>query len=200
MRRILGLFTDFLQFGCFTFGGGWSIIAQMKRKYIDGAGEITTEELLDLTSVARSIPGTMIGNVAMLFGYRQAGVLGGIACVTGMVTPPLLVLSVIAWFYTAFQHNFWIQAAMGGVRAAIVPIILTAAAGLVKGGFKYPPCVLVAVLCFALYIFLNVSCVWLVVIGLFSGLIICGIYEKTGTPDAGNAGARETEDRREGAR
>ena len=31
------------------------------------------EELLDLTSVARSLPGAMIANVAMLYGYRCLG-------------------------------------------------------------------------------------------------------------------------------
>lgn len=34
---------------------------------------ITDEELLDLTSVAKSLPGTMIANVAMLYGYRAGG-------------------------------------------------------------------------------------------------------------------------------
>ena len=75
MRRwkdIAVLFVQFMKFGCFTFGGGWSIVAQMQQLYVEQRHTITNEELLDLTSVGRSLPGTMIGNVAMLYGWREA--------------------------------------------------------------------------------------------------------------------------------
>lgn len=91
MRRwkdIAVLFVQFMKFGCFTFGGGWSIVAQMQQLYVEQRHTITNEELLDLTSVGRSLPGTMIGNVAMLYGCHAAGLAGGVACVLGMVLPP----------------------------------------------------------------------------------------------------------------
>ena len=88
-RQVLGLFFQFMKFGLFTFGGGWSIVAQMQKLYVEQEKVITSEELLDLTSVGRSLPGTMIGNVAMLYGYRVAGVAGGMACLFGMILPPL---------------------------------------------------------------------------------------------------------------
>ena len=89
---ILRLYLQFLKFGCFTFGGGWSIVAQMKEIYVDREKILTPEELLDITSIGRSLPGTMIGNIAMFFGNRQAGFLGGLACVFGMITAPMIVL------------------------------------------------------------------------------------------------------------
>ena len=103
-KMLTGLLRDFMKFGLFTFGGGWSIVAQMQKRYVEQQGLLTQEELLDLTSVGRSLPGTMIGNVAMLFGYRMAGFWGGVACVVGMVTPPMAVLTVITLFYSAVRH------------------------------------------------------------------------------------------------
>ncbi len=179
-NNILRLVLDFMQFGLFTFGGGWSIIAQMQKLYVDERHDLTGEEIIDLASVARSLPGTMIGNVAMMFGYRMAGPLGGFACVIAMITPPMAVLSVITFFYTLFQTNPWVLAAMTGIRAAIVPIIASALVGMLKNAFKVPPAYLVTVLSFVLYYFYNVSCVWLVVIGGISGLIISEFYEKGG--------------------
>lgn len=88
VRQVLELFLQFMKFGLFTFGGGWSIIAQMQKLYVEQEHTITSEELLDLTSVGRSLPGTMIGNVAMLYGYRVAGIAGGMACLFGMILPP----------------------------------------------------------------------------------------------------------------
>ena len=130
-RQVLGLFFQFMKFGLFTFGGGWSIVAQMQKLYVEQEKVITSEELLDLTSVGRSLPGTMIGNVAMLYGYRVAGVAGGMACLFGMILPPLAVLAVITQFYTAFQNNLWVAAAMRGIRAAVVPIMISAVLGMV---------------------------------------------------------------------
>lgn len=180
LSEVLRLFLEFLKLGFFTFGGGWGIVAQMQRIYVEEKKSITEEELLDLTSVARSLPGTMIGNVAMLFGYRSLGVLGGIACVLGIILPPLFMLSVIALFYTAFRNNTWIEAAMSGVRAAVVPIIISAAVGMVKGAFKYSPCILVMLITLGLYLFLHMNCIYLVLIGIVCGIVISEVYERRG--------------------
>ena len=170
MRRwkdIAVLFVQFMKFGCFTFGGGWSIVAQMQQLYVEQRHTITNEELLDLTSVGRSLPGTMIGNVAMLYGCHAAGLVGGVACVLGMVLPPMAVLALLTYCYT-------------GVRASIVPIMAAAALNLVKGAFRFPPCAAVALLSFALYLFFDVSCVWLVLMGVASGIALCEFYERRG--------------------
>lgn len=177
---VLRLFLEFLKLGCFTFGGGWSIVAQMQRIYVEEKKSITDEELLDLTSVARSLPGTMIGNVAMLFGYRSLGVIGGIVCVLGIILPPMLILAVIAFFYTSFRDNTWIAAAMSGVRAAVIPIIISAAVGMVKSAFKFSPCILVMLITLGLYLFLHMNCVYLVLIGAVCGILISEIYERRG--------------------
>ena len=130
------MFLEFAKFGCFTFGGGWSIIAQMQQLYVEKRKEITSQELLDLTSVAKSLPGTMIANVAMLYGYRVGGLWGGLAAVFGMILPPLAVIVAISYFYAAFRANLWVSAAMEGMQAAVVPIIFSAAINLVKGSMR----------------------------------------------------------------
>ena len=178
LKKAAVLFGQFFQFGCFTFGGGWSIVAQMQKLYVEKEKTITSQELLDITSVGRSLPGTMIGNVAMLYGYRAAGILGGIACVIAMVTPPMIVLSLITYFYTLFKENLWVMSAMTGVRAAIVPIIASAAVNMVRGAFRFPPCYVLTAAAFALYLFFNVSCVLLVVVGVACGIAICEYYER----------------------
>lgn len=58
------MFRQFLEFGLFTFGGGMSIVAQIQKTYVEEKHLLKNEDILDLTSVGRSLPGTMIGNVA----------------------------------------------------------------------------------------------------------------------------------------
>lgn len=177
-RKLWVLFVQFFKFGCLTFGGGLSIVAQMQQIYGEKQKVITSEELLDLTGVARTIPGMMVGNTAMLFGYRQAGIPGGFICLLAMVVPPMIIIGVITGMYTAFRENPYVVAAMFGIRASVVPIIFSAMLSLLKSAFRFPPCYFVAVLSFVLFEFFNVSCVYLVIIGAVLGLVISGIYER----------------------
>lgn len=181
---LLKLYMQFLKFGAFTFGGGWSIVAQMKEIYVNREKVITDEELLDITSIGRSLPGTMIGNIAMFFGHRMAGFWGGIACMAGMITVPMIILIAITTFYTAFQSNMWVASAMKGVRTAVAPVILSALMGMVKSAFKLPPCYVIALMMFGLYFFLRMSPVWLVIIGAIMGLVMCEYYERRPGNDA----------------
>lgn len=176
------LFVRFFTFGCFTFGGGWSIVAQIQRYYVDQEHLVTSAEVLDMTSVGRSLPGTMIANVAMLFGYHMAGIAGGFICIAGLVLPPLLVLCVITCFYDILHGNMWMLAAMQGVRSAVVPIILCSILNMLKGAFRYPPCLIVAAAAFILYLLFHVSCILLVICGIVCGIAISEYYErKAGT-------------------
>ena len=52
--RTLEIFLTFLKFGCFTFGGGWSIVAQIQKEFVEKKHWITDEELLE--GVKRHIP------------------------------------------------------------------------------------------------------------------------------------------------
>lgn len=165
------LFFYFFRISWFTFGGGWSMVVQMQKDYVENERIIDAEELLDIVSVGRSLPGTMIGNVAYLFGHHQAGVLGGLAALSGLILPPMLILSVLTFCYSQFQNNLYVVKMLNGVRAAVVPIILAAALKLsrtaISDRFGLILCIAACVLnaCF------HVNCVILIVCGLIIGLM-----------------------------
>ena len=76
----LRLFWIFFRIGCFTFGGGWSILAQMEQEFVVKRKWITKDQLLDLTAVGKSVPGIMITNIGMLLGYQLGGEIGRASC------------------------------------------------------------------------------------------------------------------------
>lgn len=172
LKKIWEVFTYFFHISWFTFGGGWSIVAQMQKDYVEKKQELTDEELLDIVSVGRSLPGTMIGNVAYLFGYRQAGILGGVLSVVGMVLPPMIILSVLTYCYVLFKENIWVAKMLGGVRAAVVPIILSAAIKLCKGAFPEKICYALCIGGCVLNLVFGVNCVVVILLGVAAGLII----------------------------
>ena len=132
LKTALRLYCYFFKIGWFTFGGGWSIVAQMQTDFVEKKKVMDDQELLDITSVGKSLPGIMICNSTYLFGHHQGGAPGGFLAVLGIATPPLIILSVVTFFYHAVRDNMYVARAMAGVRAVVVSIILSAVLKLQK--------------------------------------------------------------------
>ena len=172
LKTALRLFWYFFRIGWFTFGGGWSIVAQVQRDFAEKRNEISSEELLDIVSVGRSLPGTMIGNVAYLFGYHMGGAASGIASVLGIILPPIIILAALTYCYTAVSENVYVARALVGVRAAVAPIILSAVLRLHKGAFpKWYYIAITAAAC-ALSLLLKASSVLIIVGGVAAGILL----------------------------
>lgn len=166
------LFCFFAKIGFFTFGGGWSIVAQMQKEFVDKRRVITEEELLDITSVGRSMPGTMIGNVAIMFGYHTAGIPGAVGALLGMISPSLLILSILTFFYSNIKDNIYVARALVGIRASIVPIIGSAAMRLCKTALRDTTTYLICAAAFCLFLFTSINNIFIVLFGGLCGLII----------------------------
>ena len=173
-RQMLEMGLVMAKISCFTFGGGWSILAQMQREFSEKRGWIGEEELMDFASVGRSLPGIMILNNTTMFGYRLGGVAGAVIADLGLVLPPVIVICIVTGFYDAIKDNFWVAKAMVGVRAAVVPVILEASVKLGKKGLIDKIAWIVMLAALALCLFTKVGNVAIVVLGAVLGLLIRG--------------------------
>ena len=182
MGRTLEIFRTFLKFGCFTFGGGWSIVAQMQKEYVEKKGWISNEELLDFTSVARSTPGLMIGNTSVLVGYHTAGILGALAALIGITLPPVVIMIGVTFIYGLMKDNIYVDRAMVGVRAAVVPIIISVLVKLFKSGMKDLFCYLVAIFAMALCLSGRINNFLIVLMGAAAGLIYMEVKARHDLP------------------
>ena len=175
------LFRFFIKIGFFTFGGGWSILAQMQEEFVERQGWLSQEELLDIVSVGRSLPGIMITNISALFGYHMGGTLSAVAAVAGITLPSLIVLSLVTYFYGFIRGNIYVARALAGIRAAVVPIVFFAAVSLLKTGLKDGFCVLTALTALGLCLAAPVGNVLIVVLGALAGLLVMGRREHGGS-------------------
>ncbi|MBQ2697036.1 MAG: chromate transporter [Clostridia bacterium] len=179
----LQLFGSFFRLGLTTFGGGWGIVAQLERIYVQEKKLLSGQELLDITSVGRSLPGTMMGNVAFLFGHRLGGLMGGFAATVGVALPALLLLTLVVVFYDAVSASPLVLRIMPGIRAAVPAVILSAAWSLRKGAYPRAACYLVTAAAFVLVHFFGMSCVTLVLCAMAAGLLLCRLERKEDGPD-----------------
>lgn len=117
------LFLSTFQLSACTFGGGFVIIPLMQKKFVDELHWIEEQEMMDLTAIAQSSPGAIAVNASILVGYHVAGVFGALITALGTVLPPLIIISVISFFYTAFRDNMIVHMAMTGMLAGVAAVI-----------------------------------------------------------------------------
>lgn len=129
-KPLLELFLSTLYISAFTFGGGFVIITLMKRKFVDELHWIDEPEMLDLTALAQSSPGAIAVNAAILVGWHVAGPAGIAVAVLGTVLPPMVILSVVSFFYAAFAANRYVALVLGGMQAGVAAVILDVVCGL----------------------------------------------------------------------
>lgn len=117
------LFLSTFQLSACTFGGGFVIIPLMRRKFVEELHWIDEQEMMDLTAIAQSAPGAIAVNASILVGYRVAGIAGAFVTVMGTVLPPLVIISAISYFYTAFRGNGIVSMAMAGMLAGVAAVV-----------------------------------------------------------------------------
>ena len=176
-KMALLIFGYFIKIGTFTFGSGWSILAQMEQEFVDKRQWLTKADLLELMAVGKSLPGIMITNIALLFGYQMAGVLGGVLAVLGIVLPAVVVLSLVTLVYDVIKDNYWVWAALKGVQCAVVPIIGGAAISLGREGLKERMGLLLCLVSLLLCHFTSLSNILLILAGVVGALIWMGVKE-----------------------
>lgn len=122
-KMLLQLFVSTFYISAFTFGGGYVIIPLMKKKFADELHWIDDEEMLNMAAIAQSSPGAVAVNASILVGYRVAGVVGAAISILGTVLPPLIIISVISLFYTAFRTNAIVAAVLKGMQSGVAAVV-----------------------------------------------------------------------------
>ena len=163
------LFFSTLKLSACTFGGGFVIVPLMRKKFVEELHWIEEQEMLDLIAIAQSSPGAIAVNASLLVGYHVAGVLGAFVTVLGTVLPPLVIISLISFFYAAVRDNAIVNLAMtgmlAGVAAIICDVVITMGIGIVQQKRILPVIVLLASFLAVCFFHCNIILV----------LLICGV-------------------------
>ena len=176
-RMALLMLLYFIKIGAFTFGSGWSIIAQMEQEFVDKRHWVEQSDLLELIAVGKSLPGIMVANIVLLFGYQLAGPLGGILSAVGLCVPAVVVMTVVTAIYDLIKNNYWVFAALKGVQCAVVPIIGSAAISLGKEALKDKIAIGLCLAALCICLFTSLSNLVLVIGGAVLGLVWMGVKE-----------------------
>lgn len=180
MKTLLQLFLIFARIGGFTFGGGYAMLPILQKEIVDKKQWATQEELVDYFAIGQCTPGIIAVNTATFIGYKIKGVIGGIVATLGLIAPSIVIITVIAAFISNFQDLQAVQWAFGGIRAAVVALILSSVIKLSKKSVVDIATGIIFVAVTLLSIFTNLSpAIYVIVAG------VCGIVIKACKKDSG---------------
>lgn len=125
------LFFIFFRIGLFSVGGGLAtlpFLQELVYKY----GWITSEELVNMIAISESTPGPIGVNAATLVGNSRGGIFGGIIATLGLILPSLIIILIIAHYFSKFSEKHIVKSAFYGIRPAVAGLIGAAGFEVVK--------------------------------------------------------------------
>lgn len=178
------LFKSMFVLSAFTFGGGFVIVSLMKKKFVEELGWLDEEEMLDITAITQSAPGPLPVNASVILGYRMYGILGSLSAILGTILPPMIIISIIAVFYTQFRTNKYIAIALEVMRAGVAAVIFDVTINLAKNVCKTKRILYIAMMiaAFVSAYFLKVSAIFVILICLGIGIadLLISVAKKKG--------------------
>ncbi len=181
-RKLWTLFTSLLYISAFTFGGGFVIVTFMKRRFVDKLGWLDEQEMLDMTALAQSSPGPIALNAAIQVGWRVGGAVGMVIATIATILPPMIILTLVSIFYSAFANNEYVALVLKGMQAGVAAVIADVVCDLGSKVLKTKSWIHI-VLMLASFIatyFLNINVIFVILASALIGVILSLIDRRKG--------------------
>jgi chromate transporter len=123
------IFLEFLIIGATSFGGA---VPYLRGSLVTKRHWVDDKEFVQMLSISQSLPGLNATNMAILVGDKLRGALGSIAAIIGICLPGGVLMYVVGMFYRSHGDHDFVTAALKGVAAAAVGLILSTVMGLSK--------------------------------------------------------------------
>lgn len=172
LKELFTIYLNCAKVGLFTIGGGMAMLPMMQREFVEDKKWMTEEELIDFFAIGQSTPGIIAVNVSTFVGYKRCGVIGGFFGTLGMVTPSLIIITLLASLINSIEDYPIVQKALKGVNVVVAALLTNVTYNFAKKTVKnwWSVVILVASFC-ALFVF-KVQSYWVILSAITIGIIV----------------------------
>ena len=122
---IPAIFLVFFRIGLLSFGGG--VTGWVYREVVVLRGWMSEDEFMSGLALAQILPGTNIANLAVYVGQRLRGLAGTTTAFAGLLSGPFVAVIALASGYGVVKQLPYADAAMDGIAAAAIGMLLLVA-------------------------------------------------------------------------
>lgn len=171
-QLLISIFFTFVKIGFVTFGGGLAMLPILERELSQKRGWVTQDELIDYYAIGQATPGIIAVNVATFCGHKLQGTVGGIVATLAIVTPSIIVITILAMFINSIDQIPVIQKALAGINIAVAANLSFSFLKLFKKTAANFFCVILTATAFVLIFFFKVNTVLIIFCAVFFGIVI----------------------------
>jgi len=174
------IWSVFFKIGAVTFGGGMAMLPILDRELCDKRGWITSQELIDYYAIGQATPGIIAVNVATFIGYKKYGTFGGIFATLAIITPSIIIISLIAAFLSNFDKIPVVQKMMSGINVGVAAMLTFTVVNFFRKCVHGIFGVAVFLISFIMLFMLEINTVWVIIFGVAAGFIHTAVIFRKG--------------------
>jgi chromate transporter len=164
VEALSAIFIRFLKFGLLAWGGPAAQIAMIKRECVDEEMWISESSFKKLLAVYQILPGPEAHELCVYFGRLRGGKMGGFLAGLGFMLPGFILMLGLSVLYVEANLAGHLNDLFYGLTAAVGALVARALVRLSKSFISDVPLAVIAVVGFALTLWLNITFV-LVLLG-----------------------------------
>jgi len=178
LKDIFKLYITFFKIGILTFGGGYAMLPMIEREVVVKNKWATVEEIMDYFAISQCTPGVIAVNTATFIGYKNKGITGGIVATLGVITPSIIIISLIATILQRIYENPVVQSAFAGIGVAVCAVLVQAFLKIAKVGVIDKVSFIVAAAAFLLSFAFGISTIVIIIAAGIFGAVYMALKEK----------------------
>lgn len=159
--------------GWISFGGTAGHIAIMHDFLVDKKKWVSNSRFLHALNHCMILPGPEATQLAIYIGWQLHGKRGGLAAGLLFVLPSMFILLGLSISYVLFGNLPWVTAMFGGLKPAVIAIIIIAMFKIGKKALHGPLHYALAAVAFACIFFYNIS-----LIAIIAGTIVFAVIAR----------------------
>lgn len=171
MKKLWELYVEFLKIGLFTIGGGLAMLPLMRYVAVEKKKWISEDEIVDCVALCQSVPGVIAVNMSTYIGYRLGKLKGAVSATAGVITPSVVIITIIAIFLSKVNHSSHIDAVLTSMKATSAALIFYAAIILGRKVIADKITALIAVGSFVSVVWLNAPAYIAIIFGTVVGVV-----------------------------
>ncbi len=121
---LIHLYLGFFIAGAFAFGGGFAIIPFLNNM-VNTYDWFTQSELTTIIALAELTPGAIGVNMATYAGFKAQGFIGAIIATLGLVTPSLIIVSLLANLWGKIKDYFSVRSIFNAIKASVCGLLFS---------------------------------------------------------------------------
>jgi len=145
-----------VKLGFISFGGPAGQISIMHHELVEQKKWVSNERFLNALNYCMLLPGPEAQQLATYIGWLLHRLPGGIVAGAFFVIPSIFILFALSYTYAAFGAIPWVASVFGGLKAAIMAIVVSAVIKIGKKALKNGVMVGIAALSFVAIFFLKI--------------------------------------------